>query len=188
MSLWKSLTGLISDTEYRTARIDYSTHALETIDYVHHEIHAGSAFFYTDSVELGSAAAQDYLITTPDTTKWGHFTFSGTGNAITQVQLYEGSDRTGTSAQTVRNANRNSVTTATITVHKGTSGGTTDGTLIWQRKSGASSAQSRSGVEATHEGEIILKQNTKYLLRITSGTATNLTNLALSWYEHTTKG
>jgi len=32
-----------------------------------------------------------------------------------------------------------------------------------------------------------MKQNTKYLIRITSGTAGNLTNLALTWYEHTNK-
>ena len=187
MSLWKSLTGLINDTDYRTARIDSSTHSLQTIDYAHHEIHGGSNFFYTDSVELGSAAVQNYLITAPNTTKHGHFTFTASGSAITTVQLYEGGDRSGTTAQTVYNSNRNSATTATVTVHKDYSGGTTDGTLIWQRKSGSATSQARTGNEAEHSGEIILKENTKYILRITSGTAANLTNVLLSWYEHTAK-
>lgn len=187
MSLWKALTGLINTTEYRTARIDASTHSLQVVDYSHHERHGGSAFFYMDSVELGSGGVQDYLITTPNTTKWGHLTFQGSGSAITQIDLYEGADRTGTTPQTVFNANRNSATAADLTVHKGQSGGSTDGTRIWTRKSGSSSSQSRTGNEAKHEQEIILKQNTKYLLRITSSTASNLTNLMLDWYEHTDK-
>lgn len=187
MSLWKALTGLISTTEYRTARIDASTHSLQVVDYAHHERHGGSAFFYTDAVELGSAAVQNYLITTPDTTKWAHFTFLGSGSAITQVELYEGADRTGTTLQTVLNANRNSATTADTAVHKGYSGGTTDGTLVWIRKSGSATAQARTGNEGKHEQEIILKQNTKYILRVTSGTAANLTNVLLDWYEHADK-
>lgn len=187
MSLWKSLTGLINTTEYRTARIDASTHSLQVVDYTHHERHGGSAFFYMDSVELGAGGVQNYLITTPNTTKWGHFTFLGSGSAITQIDLYEGADRTGTTAQTVRNANRNSATTPDITVHKGYSGGATDGTLIWTRKSGSATSQARTGNEGGHEQEIILKQNTKYILRITSSTAANLTNLMLDWYEHTDK-
>lgn len=40
---------------------------------------------------------------------------------------------------------------------------------------------------ADENEEIILKQNTKYILRVTSGTNGNLTNLYLSWYEHTNK-
>jgi hypothetical protein len=160
---------------------------MQVIDYEHHEIHAGSHFFYTDSVELASAGVQDYMITTPDTTKWAHMTFSATGSAITTVQLYEAGDRTGTTAQTLRNSDRNSLTASTLVLHKGQSGGATDGTLIWQMKSGSATAQSRSGLTALRSAEIILKRNTKYILRVTSGTAANLTNLQLEWYEHTNR-
>jgi hypothetical protein len=52
-------------------------------------------------------------------------------------------------------------------------------------QSGAASAQSRAGLTASRDNEIILKQNTKYLLRITSSTAANLTNLQIEFYEHT---
>lgn len=171
--------------EFHYFAMDGVTEALSIIDYVHHEIHAGSNFFYTDSVTLASAGTQDYLITTPNTKKWAHLIFQATGSAITQVQIYEGADRVGSTLQTVFNSNRNITTDATTTVHKGQSGGTTDGALIWQRKSGAAQGASRTGAESSHSGEIVLKQNTKYLLRFTSGTADNLTNLNLEWYEHT---
>jgi hypothetical protein len=171
----------------RPMQADSVTHAIEVVDYPHHEIHSGSHFTYTDFVELASAATQDYLLTTPNTTKWAHIMFDLSGSAITQFQLYEASDKTGTTPQTIYNDNRNSATSATITIHKGTSGGTTDGTQIRIYKSGASSAQSKSGSGIRSDEEIILKQNTKYILRVTSGTNNNLTNVRFSWYEHTNK-
>ena len=174
-----------SDSTYQPLRLDKATNTIQSIDYEHHEIHAGSHFYYTDSVELNSAAVQDYLITTPDTTKWPHLVFMATGSAITTVQIYEGTDKSGTTPQTVFNSDRNNLTAPTVTIHKGTSGGSTDGSLIWQKKSGAATQQSRSGMEASRSAEKILKQNTKYIIRVTSGTNANLTNLQLDWYEHT---
>lgn len=173
-----------SDGTWQPLRLDKATNSIQTIDYEHHEIHAGSHFFYTDSVELDSAGVQDYLITTPDTTRWAHIIMLATGSAITQVQVYEGSDKNGTTLQTVFNSDRNSLTAATVTIHKGTSGGTTDGTLVWQRKSGSAAGASRTGMETTRGGEKILKRNTKYIVRITSGTNDNLTNIQMDWYEH----
>ena len=139
---------------------------------------------YTDHVSLNSAATQDYLITTPDTTRWAHMTFYLDGSAITQWQLYEGADRVGTTAQTVGNNNRNSAYTPGVTIHKGQSGGTTDGTQLWLYKGGSATNQARTGTDAGNSEEIILKQNTKYLLRVTSGSDANLTNIRLEWYEH----
>ena len=165
--------------------VDGKTTALKTIDYEHHEIHDGSHYFYTDSVEFDSSGVQDYMITTPDTTKWAHLIFMASGSAITIIQVYEAGNRTGTTEQTLFNSDRNSIKTSGLVVHKGTSGGSTDGTLIFQRKSGAAAGASRTGMETIRSGEIILKQNTKYIIRITSGTNDNLTNLQLVWYEHT---
>ena len=178
---------VLVDGNGRIAGVDSATRSLQLIDYAHHEIHTGSHFFYTDSVLLASAGTQDYLITTPDTTKWAHMIIVPDGSAITQFQLYEATDKTGTTAQTVQNRNRNSVTAAGVTVHKGVSGGSTDGTLIWQYKGGAATGvSSRSSANVTrNNSEIVLKQNTKYILRITSGTNDNLTNVMLDWYEHT---
>lgn len=180
--------GATSDTTYQPFRIDPTTHTIQVLSYEHHELHEGNHFFYEDAVTLASAGVQDYLITTPNTTKYAHLTFRATGNAITEVDFFEATDKTGTTLQTVYNNNRNSSTTATTTIHKGTSGGTTDGTKIGFMKSGSSTGtSSRTNAQAFRDNEIILKRNTKYILRITSGTNDNLTNVVLEWYEHTDK-
>ena len=175
-------------TTWENTPMDSITRTLQTIDYAHHEIHAGLHFMYTDAVTLGSAATLDYLITTPDTTQWAHMLFFLDGSAITQWQLFEGADKNGTTLQTVGNSNRNSLTAATTLVHKGTGGGTTDGVQIALYKGGSATGSSRqAGSSTRNDGETILKQNTKYILRVTSGTASNLTNVRLEWYEHVNK-
>ena len=45
------LGGTISDDSPRLVEIDQYTRALISIGYAHHEIHAGSHFMYTDSVQ-----------------------------------------------------------------------------------------------------------------------------------------
>lgn len=165
--------------------VDGVTNALETVDYSHHEIHNGSHYFYTDSVTLGSGANQTYLITTPDTTKWVHLIFSFDGTAVTSFTIDEAGDRVGTNLQTVFNNNRNSANTAGITIHKGISGGSTDGTEIYTYASGTAQGNSRSPSLGRSDQEIVLKQNTKYLITVLSGTAGNLTNVMFEWYEHT---
>ena len=173
------------DDNFQKMSIDNTTGDFTVISREHHEVHEGSSFRYFDSVTLGSAGTQVYLITTPNTTKWAHFTFTIDGTAVTSFDIYEGADRTGTTLQTVFNANRNSIKTATIAVHKDISAGTTDGTVFIKYASGTASNQSRSSSSAEFNSEWILKQNTKYLIRITSGTAGNLCNIMLNWYEHT---
>ena len=168
-----------------TNAVDGATTDLKVILHEHHEIHAGDHYCYYDSVTLGVSGTQVYLFTTPDTTKWIHLTFVATGSAITTVDLYEGSNKVGTTLQTVVNSNRNSLNAAGLVIHKAVTGGDTDGTKIFTISSGAASQQSRIGVSAERGHEFVLKQNTKYLLRITSATASNLTNLQLNWYEHT---
>ena len=182
------ILGKTSDTTYQVPRIDVSSHSLVYVDFAHSKIHAGEHFMYTDCLELDSAATQVYLLTTPNTTTLSHLSFSIEGSAITALDVYEGADRTGTTAQTIFNNNRNSLNTSVNTLHKGVSGGTTDGTKIWCHKSGSATNQSLSGASSEQASEIILKQNTKYLLRVTSSTVDNLVNLKLGWYENISKG
>ena len=162
---------------------DYSG-SMKAISWEHHEIHDGDVFRYYDSVTLGSAVSQDYLIQTPATGKLMHLTASADGTAITSFFMYEGTDKSGTTPQTFYNAYRDSANPSTATIHKGTSGGTTDGTLISRYASGAATAQSRSSSNVNHDNEWVLKLNTKYIFRITSGTAGNLCNIMFDWYEH----
>lgn len=167
---------------------DKTTGSLKVVDYAHHEIHDGSAFYFHEVIQLGSAGVQDYLITTPNTKKWSHYGYDieSTTGGIT-VELYEAGDRTGTTLQTVINRNRNSTNLNTTTIHKGQSGGTTDGTRIaWVTSGTATAGGKQSGdVGTTHER--ILKQNTKYILRITSKAASNDIGVKISWYEHTNR-
>jgi len=187
MSFFGTIRALVTGDTPRPLRADLSTHTLQTISYEHHEVHAGSHFFYTDCVSVDSGASQSYMVTTPDTTKWAHFVFDIDGLGVTEILIYEAGDRVGTATQSVFNSDRNSATVNTTIIHKGYSGGTTDGTLIYCYKSGSATNQTRTSSQATHNEEIILKQNTKYLIVIASTTNGNLINCHLSWYEHTNR-
>lgn len=181
MALWDSNKGM-----FVNVCADSSTLAIETIDYAHHEVHSGSSFYYHDVIALASGASQDYVITVPNTGKWPHFGVEVYFNDAAGIkELYESTDKNGTTAQTVFNRNRNVTTAATTTVHKGQSGGTTDGTrILWKR---IGSGKNTGGESGTSE-ERILKQNTKYLLRVTNAsTSTNNATVILRWYEHTNK-
>ena len=167
--------------------VDIATGAVNVVDYGHHEIHSGSHYFYQDAVTLGSAGTQDYLITTPNTTAWAHWVMELDGTAVTTFELYESSDKTGTTLQTIYNNNRNSANASGLTIHKGTSGGTTDGTLLRKYAGGTSTGATKTTSLARSDLEMILKQNAKYILRVTSGTAGNLCNVKFLWYEHTSK-
>ena len=181
MALWA-----YNGTNYQPAGLDSMSRAIQFVDFAHSRVHDGSHFLYTDAVELASGGTQDYLLTVANTTKWPHMVFSLDGSAITQFELYEGADRTGAVAQTLGSSNRNSTTMPGLTIHKGTAGGTTDGNRVHFYKGGTSTNQSRSeSTSGNHEEEIILKQNTKYILRVTSFINANLTNVMLSWYELT---
>jgi hypothetical protein len=178
-----------SDGTPRHAKLDTSTHTLQFIDYAHHEVHGGSHFFLTYPFTLAATTdVQDFLIDTPNTTKWAHMIWDLTGSAITEVKVYEDTGYTSTDAITTFNNNRNSSATPTVVVYNAganTLSSTDAGTLIWNQKSGASSNQSRSSMKVGNTEEIILKQNSVYRIRYETGTATNLCNLKLEWYEHT---
>lgn len=175
-----------TDGQPRSIVIDLSTWALSTVDYAHHEAHAGSSFYYHDVISMTASATQDYLLTVPDSTKWPHFGFEVDFNdGAGTTEIYEAGDRGGTSAQTTFNRNRNSTASATFTVHKGQSGGTTDGTRIFWKRGGA--GKTSGGTSGTAE-ERIMKQNTKYILRLTNVSgATNNVSVVLRWYEHTNR-
>ena len=174
----------ISDQNYpfKDAQ-DKLSKAVITIDNAHHELHEGNHFLYTDSVSLNSGSSQDYMIFVPNFISPPHMFFMVDGSAITQIRIYESGDRAGTTGQTIINSNRNSLNVSQISIYKDTNGGTTDGTIIYQYKSGSASNQSKSPTSERNEDELILKKYTNYIFRITSSTDSNLTNIKLSWYE-----
>jgi hypothetical protein len=153
-------------------------------EWEHHEIHEGDSFSFQEVITLGSAATQDYLITVADTTKWPHFGWIIEGIAGVTVELFEGTTHTGGTPQTAYDRNRNTANTPGMTIHKGPSGGA-DGTKIAWRKSGSGTSSGKLSGTSIEIAERVLKQNTKYLLRVTSAAASNDINVVFNWYEHT---
>lgn len=182
-----AMYGRVGDTLLVPIKVDGSTQDLQVLSHEHAEVHSGDHYFYNDRIALGNGASQDYIITTPDTTKWGHWLYKVVGGLGVDINIYEATDRNGTTLQTTLNSNRNSVNTAGLTVHKGQTGGTTDGTLIMANGFGTGTSGG-SGGETSREEEIILKQNTKYLFRVTNrATVSNPVTIKLTWYEHTNR-
>jgi len=168
--------------------IDTVSEAVEVIDYAHHEVHEGDHYTFSafDS-DLDDAAVLEFIVTTPDTTRWSHMVGTIIGALHTDFYMYEDTTHSTGAAQSVLNNNRNSSNTAGTTVHA-SGGGGADGTLLFSTSfgidTGSGSNTRTGGGGARAENEWMLKQNTKYLFRITSHSANNNVAMILSWYEH----
>ena len=187
MSSWKNLVGRWGSGAGETddIRIDGSTNALETIEYEHHEIHAGSSFWY-DDVVTGSAAV-NYVLTTPNSTDEVHFGYDiDSSNAGYTLEIFEAGDRVPTTAQTAYNRHREIATAPTMTIHKAFTDGSTDGTRIVWHVSGTTTAGGKVGGSSADASERVLALNTQYIIRITP-LASNTFSLRIYWYEHTPK-
>lgn len=181
----KTANHAFNDTNWHELKMDGTTRALTTIDFAHNEIHDGDHYFYTDTANLGSAATREYLITVADTDVVPHFLFDIIGSLKTTVDIFETTTKTGGMAQTVFNNDRRSANTAeTVVTH--TPAGSGDGTKIFTCTLGTATGSSGKGAGggARGESEILLKKNTKYLIRVTSGAADNDICTKLTWYEH----
>lgn len=182
----------ISDSnvgEIRPLQMDRITRALATLDYTHHEVHDGDAYLASYTVAaLASGSNLDILLVTPNTNTRIHIIYRIRSTLVTTLTLYEGTTTVsdGTTIAT-GNADRNSSNTAGLLVYHTPSFGAV-GTQIFTDTWGlAAGAQVKVGGESESLEEIVLKKNTKYLLRINSGTADNRISVKARWYEHTPK-
>jgi hypothetical protein len=163
--------------------LDSQSYGMKTIDYTHYQIHAGCHFFVRECLSSESGGASRlYVITTPDSSVWAHFFCKITVKAEATVTLTEGitTSDDGTVIPAI-NRNRNSALTATtIVTHTPTT--PTGGTTLYSYSLGHGTDIGGIGEDFT---KIILKQHTKYALRIldTSGAANSL-DCILNWYEH----
>lgn len=174
---------IIIDDNDNAAEVDSAASALVVIDIEHHRVHDGLHFFLTDVQTIANGNNIDYMLTTPNTAARIHMVIEVNFTAVTQIELYEDGDRAGTVPQTEFNNDRNSATTAVLAIDIGTGGGTTDGDQIRNFQGGlAAGAQSRGG-NPVRSRELILKQNSKYILRVSSSTNGNLCSTAFNWYE-----
>lgn len=175
---------------YDNFRADGQTRALQTIDYAHHEIHAGSHYYRTFSATVASGAVQYYLLDIASAgLKYPHMSFEFNGTAITKFEIFEDSTKSGDGDKILPlNNDRNSTNTSIIELYDAIGEEGDEGTLIWEHSAGTATQQSRSAASSEQATELVLKNNTKYLIKITSGTDGNLVNVTLEWYEHTNLG
>jgi hypothetical protein len=182
------MIGRQSDLKHCEVRVDAATHVMSTIEYEHHEIHAGSAYTLSRPVTLPVANDDEIRIAVANTTKWPHMLFSAVSDAAVTVSLYE---TTGLAHEvgnvlTPINRNRNSTKTSGLTICH-TPSGAGDGSLIYASTAGVGGNPAQSAPGAIGgRFEFILKQNTAYLLRV-AGASGDVVSINLEWYEHTDK-
>ena len=180
----------------RFATIDKVTHALNTIDYAHHEMHAGATYRASIAgTAIGNTNTLSIEILTPAAGgKQMHFTGAVTTENAADLVFQELIEVSANGAAlTPRNANRNfgdgSTVQATL---KNSTVVTTNAVVLDSRHIGtASPSPSRPGVGggAESRGEWVLRENTWYQLILTNiaGAAQDM-HMAVEWYEHTPKG
>jgi hypothetical protein len=85
---------IATDAWYQTStQIDSATHAIETIDYPHHEIHGASHFYVEGNVTLGVAGTLFIKLVVGNVLAWPHFTWQVNSSGILTATLDE--DATG---------------------------------------------------------------------------------------------
>jgi hypothetical protein len=176
------------DTNGKTPTLDSTTNATNTVDYAHHEIHAGSTFKVPVCDQLlADDGTLNIMVTTPNTTKWGHMIWDAScgGNAV--VRLTKNPTTSGGSSFTPINKNMNSATASTVTVKTGVTV-TDDGTVLDCKIVPGGTGGNASGGGAEVRDEWIMEQNQIVLLQVSNiaGSA-KPTSLAMEWYEHTNK-
>jgi len=157
-----------------------------TIDIEHKKIHDGTHFFNSKYITATNAETVNWVLETG--AKTAHMTFAiDSADAGFSFITYENivANEDGT-LQTLLNNNRNSATTSTLKMRLRATG--TDITGSQEVRSGwygtAGGTSQRQGGNLTRGAELLLKPNTKYLLRITNlSTTNNRINILHSWYE-----
>lgn len=165
-------------------QIDRTVDCNANVAYEHKEVHAGDCFYNTYYSERDTAELISIRLKTPNTTKWSHLLFEIAAQGKILVELRETiTDNFGAGA--AFNRNRNYPSTPTTILEQGVVAATA-GTVIWNWLSGSTIGAFGGTVPLIRSScEIVLKQNEKYELRVTSGVDNNTINSYVTWYEHT---
>lgn len=163
---------------------DLSKHIV-VLQHTEHRVHSGKLFLAEYSENIADSASVEMMITTGALT--AHIAFAVAAGGQVTVYFFENTGKTGGTPITARNFNRNNSDNNGVTVTH-TPGGAGDGASIVNARlvpGGAGAApQSRTGGDARSGTEMILRPNTKYLLRVTntSGGAIDV-NPVINYYE-----
>jgi hypothetical protein len=167
----------------RPHRTDAATHCQMVITFDESMIHSGNSFVCRGYKDIASGGTYDLLIVTPDTSRLAHATFQLFNATEIEYYFYINTVTSDNGTQlSCLNRNNNSATTPTTMVYH-TPTVTDVGDLAADNRFGNNRT---FGGQAHSTEELILKRNTKYLIRTTNRTsgAANLFNYVLSWYEH----
>jgi hypothetical protein len=164
--------------------VDDSTSSLCVEDYSHNRIHEGKHFFDCNFIDIANNSQYELIIITPNTAEHANivwfFQFEGEG----ELEIKEGVtfDATGTEITPINNNRNSSTINSTLLYHTPTNA--TGGSYICHQRVGSGRT---AGGDRRSDEEVILKQNTNYLIRAINRIAgsPNLFNWKLEWYEHT---
>jgi hypothetical protein len=175
---------------YSFLPIDNSANAIQVIDYAHHEIHSGNAYFAVRSGTVDTGGTVEVRIQTPDTTKWAHMIIEIDSAIAATAELFKPTTKTHVAGNAITPINRdnNSANTSGLTICH-TPAGSESGTAALTQYIGAATTNGRVNIGGAtgSRGEFILAQNSSYLVRVTSRADSNALSILLDWYEHTSR-
>ena len=178
-----SLSQLLEDFQ---GALDNLTGSIKTVDYAHHENHEGWHFRAHKDTTLGDGDSLFVYFAPSTDARFPHLVFEAGGSFIISAHFYEAPTLTDSSAVfTPINTNRQSANLSSKTLYYDVVA-TNFGTILDGAAFGGATGSAGKiyfGGEGRSDHEWIFKQNTGYLLVIVSGTASNLVNVGLSWYE-----
>lgn len=165
--------------------LDARQHGLVVTDSDVYMLNQGYGYTFTD-IQNVSTATQDWMITTPNSNTGDRvhliFDIECTGEIL--ISFTEGADRNGDTELSSYNTNRNSHSSTNTVIHRGTTGGSTDGETIFTKRSGSTGQGSKTVAIGTDRGANawILKPGTKYLFKAQTFADVYVT-LHLEWFE-----
>ena len=169
-------------------RRDNSTFAQMTIDYAHHEVHAGKHFFVAQGYVMADGTVRTVWFKTGNDGSLCHMLPAVIGNGPVVFRIVEGASNAITPAVVPYNNRRASANVAAARWSTSTVAATGGTALITLRLGASGSgpfAVSVGGTASARE-ELILKANTLYAFEVTAGDDLEA-NFTLEWYEHTDK-
>ena len=166
----------------KLAELDRVEQAQTIIDLSHRMIHEGKhyTFSYVDT-DFDIADAIEVLIVVGS--KPAHISAEVIAGKDTLLQAYEGATHAPAVEYTAYNNNRVLNTPPTTRLYTHNDGGA-DGTLIWTSAFGLSANPTNfAGGIARADDEWILRPNTNYLFKVSTGTDNSFLTVHLFWYE-----
>jgi hypothetical protein len=159
------------------------------ITYDHHQLHEGEEFRWSVYVaSLGNGSSKDIRLVVPDitittnaVTQCPHLRFEFVASLGGDAYLYEAPTVTGNgTSRTPIPMERNGTYTPLLQIFEDPTVSVV-GTQLWRGL--LLSSKASAGNASDSSTEFVLKNNTSYLLRFTSGAPNNVVLIRMVWYE-----